>query len=72
MARIRKGWPAFDMNICKLEVEQWFAACQIDLRSFHDPRNSDSTQKLVAGTEVERAKRLVKAAIAFTSEEEHP
>ncbi len=40
-AQIWMGWPAFDMNICKFEVEQWLAACEIDLWSYRDSTNSN-------------------------------
>ncbi len=26
------GWPVFDLNMCKFEIEQWLAACNVDLR----------------------------------------
>ncbi len=30
-ARIWMGWPPFDMRFCKFELEQWLAACDINL-----------------------------------------
>ncbi len=65
------GWPAFDMNICKFEVEQWLAAGGIDLESFHDPRNSNPNHKLGALGEIERAKQLLEAVIAYKSDQAH-
>ncbi len=64
VARIWMGWPAFDMNICKFEVEQWLAACKIDLKSFHGSTISIPTHKQDAITEIERAKSVVEATIA--------
>ncbi len=32
-ARVWTGWPAFDVRICKFEVDQWFDACGLDIRA---------------------------------------
>ncbi len=31
-ARVWKGWPAFDVRICKFEVDQWLCVLNIDMR----------------------------------------
>ncbi len=25
-------WPAFDVQLCKFDVEQWLSACDVDIR----------------------------------------
>ena len=32
ITRVWTGWTAFDMRICKFEVEQWLDACDLDIR----------------------------------------
>ncbi len=33
-ARVWLGWPVFDMAICKLEVDQWLAACDVKINRY--------------------------------------
>ncbi len=58
-ARIWMGWPVFDVNICKFEVEQWLTACGINVNTSED--------KFEADREVERCERLLQAIVKTES-----
>ncbi len=55
-ARMWMGWPAFDVRICKFEVEQWLDACDVNIRG-----------DKIADREVERVESVIKAVISECS-----
>ncbi len=58
-AWIWMGWSVFDENICKFEVEQWLAACGINVPTIED--------KFEADREVERCELLLQAIVSAES-----
>jgi len=51
VVQIWQGWPAFDLSICKFEVDQWLTACNIDY------------DQSIVDIEVEHAERVIKAIV---------
>ncbi len=56
-ARVWMGWPPFDLQICKFEVDQWLNACKIDLTNWR------------TGDAIERFEGVIEAIISSYSEE---
>ncbi len=62
-SRIWLGWPAFDIRICKFEMDQLLAASDIGLEEYHS-ENMSPGQKLTSGEE-ERERNLSEAVDRF-------
>ncbi len=64
-ARIWMGWPAFDVRICKFEMEQLLAVCGIELRPTVESRiDSNAGAKEALDSELERAERLLEGILS--------
>ncbi len=56
-ARVWTGWPAFDVRICKFEVEEWADAC-----------GRDSGKNYVPDEVIENVERVIEALVAAENE----
>ncbi len=65
-ARVWLGWPAFDLKICKFEVEQWLLGCGIELSSMQGNLN-----EWKANREVDHAEQFVESVLSAKSKEIH-
>ncbi len=62
-ARVWMGWPAFDVRICKFELEQWLSACDLSLNGALEEEERWSTEY-----EVSRVEKVIKAIISEENE----
>ncbi len=59
-ARIWEGWPMFDVGICKFEMDQWLAACDVKVNRDSGFREREKTEYEVEQAEQE-IERIVQA-----------
>ncbi len=62
--RVWLGWPVFDVKICKFEMEQWLAACDVNVN-----RNNGYEEREKAELEVERAEREIERIVRAEEED---
>ncbi len=55
-ARVSLGWPVFDIRICKFEIEQWLAACDVNVNRNIGYENRRKAEKAIAQAEQETRK----------------
>ncbi len=60
--RVWMGWPAYDVRICKFELDEWLTACKIDLANL--ARLDVYGNNAVANREVERAENAIMAIVS--------
>ncbi len=58
-ARMWTGWPPFDVQICKFELEQWFNACDTNLRLVIEGVGFWSAER-----EVRSVERVIEAVVS--------
>ncbi len=63
-ARVWKAWSMFDARICKFEIEQWFAACDVRMNGDLEHR-----ERREAEYEVDQAVRVIRKIIFAENEE---
>ena len=61
-ARVWLGWPAFDVRICKFEMDQWLDACNVNIREGWIPYGVIESFERVMETMMSAEKEKVEAS----------